>query len=166
MRFDRDVPRRCAVVALSFACAALLAECGSSTPVPPATPIRAPSSCSYIPVSFIRQYMGPIASTKSLTAAPNALRCQFANSGTSKTLILTIQPGDASAFATLQTTSSAGGRTITSVSRLGSSAFSITKNRRPAGMAVLSARGFMISVSANLPLTKDKLLLTELLTEY
>jgi hypothetical protein len=33
-------------------------------------------------------------------------------------------------------------------------------------MAVLSARGFMISVSANLPLTKDKLLLTELLTEY
>ena len=173
MRFERNVPRRCAIVALSFACAALLAECGSShtalprsstTSIP--TPTHAPSSCSYIPVSFIRQYLGSIASTTSLTAAPKALRCQFANSGASKTLVLTIAPGNASAFATLKTTSSAGGETTTPVSGLGLSAFSITKNRAPAGMAVLSANGLIVSVSANLPLTNDKLLLTELLTDY
>jgi|GEM_PF-4073100 len=178
MRFDRGVPRRCAVVAFSFACAALLAQCGSShappksalprsttTSAPLAVTARAPTSCAEIPVSFIRPYIGPIATTKSLTAAPRALTCQFTNSGASKTLIITIAPGNISAFAALKTTSSTAANTITPVSGLGSSAFSITKNRVPAGMAVLSAHGLIISVTANLSLAQDKQLLSELLIE-
>ncbi|MGA2036615.1 MAG: hypothetical protein ABSH04_03410 [Acidimicrobiales bacterium] len=50
------------------------------------------------------------------------------------------------------------------ISGLGSSAFSFIKNGIPNGLAVLTARGLVFSVAANLSLAQEEALFRQLMT--
>ena len=183
MPLGSHVPRRCATVALSFACLALAAACGSSiksatssgttpssntgTSTTTSAPVgtgAVPSSCSAIPVSVISPYIGGVATTRSVGQPPHGVSCEFANANASKIVILNIGGGATPAsFAALRAVSGQAGRTVTSISGLGSSAFSISKNGVPGGVDALTAQGQVFSVAANLPIAQDEALIEQLM---
>jgi hypothetical protein len=113
---------------------------------------------------LISGYIGGVATTQPLVPAPHSISCKFANSDASKSLIVNIGSGNAANFASLLTALRGGGRTITMISGLGSSAFSFIKNGIPNGLAVLTARGLVFSVAANLSLAQEEALFRQLMT--
>jgi hypothetical protein len=190
VQFDSDVPRRRATVVLSLAFLVLGAACSKSTtsaspsagtgigtgssptsaatsPPSPSGTAKVPSSCSAIPTSMIAPYIGGVAHTQSLGPPPNGVSCEFANASASKIVVVNIGGGATSAaFAALRTGAGQGGRTATSISGLGSSAFSISKNGVPGGVDVLTSQGLLFSVSSNLPLAQDEALIRQLMTVF
>ena len=101
--------------------------------------------------------------TKSL-GSPQHLSCEFANANASTIVIVNIGAGGtAAAFDALRATSAQGGRTVTSISGLGSSAFSVSKNNVPAGVSVLTTQGFVYVVESNLPIAQDEALIKQLM---
>jgi len=181
-------------IVFSVACALLLAACGSSsksaksgssttsstsgtastsaptaasspTTVGPASAAAlVPKACSAIPVSLISRYTGSVATTRSFTAAPGAVSCEFANATATSIAIVNIGTGTSASFATFKAASSGGGRTITPISGLGSTAFSISKNGIVGGVGVLTSQGVLYSVSTNLTVTQDEGLIRQLMT--
>jgi hypothetical protein len=126
------------------------------------TGAQVPSSCSAL-VSLVGAYMGGVATTKSL-GSPQHLSCEFANANASTIVIVNIEVGGTvAAFDALRATSAQGGRTVTSISGLGSSAFSVSKNGVPAGVSVLTAQGLVYAVESNLSLAQAEALIEQLM---
>ncbi len=126
------------------------------------TGAKVPSSCDAI-ASLVGTYMGGVTTTKSL-GSPQHLSCEFANTNTSTIIIVNIGAGGtAAAFDALRAISAQGGRTVTPVSGLGVSAFSVSKNNVPAGVAVLTAQGLIYDVTSNLPIAQDDALIKQLM---
>ncbi len=124
------------------------------------TGAKVPSSCDAI-ASLVGTYMGGVTTTKSLG---RHLSCEFANTNTSTIIIVNIGAGGtAAAFDALRATSAQGGRTVTPISGLGVSAFSVSKNNVPAGVAVLTAQGLIYDVTSNLPIAQDEALIKQLM---
>ena len=121
-----------------------------------------PASCTAIPKALISTYIGSVGMTQSLKAAAGSVSCEFANGNASKIVIVNIGKGGPSAFATLRSISGAGGRTVTAINGLGTSAFSITRNGVPGGLVVLTPQGVLYSISANLPVAQDEALIQQL----
>ena len=123
---------------------------------------KVPNSCNAI-ASLVGGYIGGVAMTKSL-GAPQHLSCEFANANASTIVIVNIGVGGtAAAFDTLRATSAQGGRTVTSISGLGASAFSVSKNGVPGGVSVLTAQGLVYVVESNLPIAQDEALIKQLM---
>ena len=146
------------------------------SPVPAATPssvftaapaaisagAQVPSSCSAI-VSLVGAYTGGVATTKSL-GSPQHLSCEFANADASTIVVVNIGVGGtAASFDALRAESAKGGRTVASISGLGVSAFSVSKNNVPAGVSVLTAQGLLYDVNSNLPIAQDQALIEQLM---
>ena len=183
MAFGTHARRRWSTAALSIAFVALVPACGgsassntiagspasggsaSTSPSAPAgSSAQVPTSCSQIPVSLIGHYTGGVATTKSLGPTSSGVSCEFANSTASKIVIVNIGAGATDAtFATLRAKSGQNGRTTTSISGLGSSAFSISNNGAPGGVNVLTDQGQVFSVAANLPFAQDEALISQLM---
>jgi hypothetical protein len=107
--------------------------------------------------------MGGVATTKSL-GVPQHLSCEFANANASTIIVVNIGVGGTAAnFDTLRSTSGKGGRTVTSISGLGVSAFSVSKNDVPAGISVLTDQGLVYVVNSNISLAQDKSLIEQLM---
>jgi hypothetical protein len=134
----------------------------TAAPAATNTGAQVPSSCSAI-VSLVGAYTGGVATTKSL-GSPQHLSCEFANANASNIVIVNIGVGGTvAAFDTLRATSAQGGRTVTSISGLGASAFSVSKNNVPAGVSVLTAQGLVYVVNSNLPIARDEALIEQLM---
>jgi hypothetical protein len=112
---------------------------------------------------LVGAYTGGVATTKSL-GSPQHLSCEFANASASAIVIVNIGVGgSAAAFDALRAASAQGGRTVTSISGLGASAFSVSKNNVPAGVSVLTAQGLVYVVTSNLPIAQDEALIEQLM---
>jgi hypothetical protein len=121
-----------------------------------------PSSCKALE-SLIGTYMGGVATTKSL-GVPQHLSCEFANTDASIIIVVNIGVGGtAAAFDALRSSSAKGGRTVTEISGLGASAFSVSKNNVPAGVSVLTDQGLVYDVNSNLPIAQDQSLIEQLM---
>ena len=126
------------------------------------TGAQVPNSCSALE-SLVGSYIGGIATTKSL-GSPQHLSCEFANANASTIVIVNIGVGGTvAAFDTLRSTSAKGGRTVTSISGLGASAFSVSKNGVPTGVSVLTAQGLVYVVESNLSIDRDESLIEQLM---
>jgi hypothetical protein len=127
------------------------------------TGAQVPSSCSAL-VSLVGTYMaGGVANTKSL-GSPQHLSCEFANANASTIVIVDIGVGGTTAaFDALRATSAQGGRTVTPISGLGASAFSVSKNGVTAGVSVLTAQGLVYVVESNLSLAQAEALIEQLM---
>lgn len=126
------------------------------------TGVKVPSSCSAI-VSLAGAYTGGVATTKSL-GTPQHLSCEFVNSNASTIVIVNIGVGGTTAaFDALRATSAQGGRTVTPISGLGASAFSVSKNGVPGGVSVLTAQDLVYAVESNLPIAQDEALIEQLM---
>ncbi len=138
---------------------------GSTVTVAPAVAgigAQVPGSCSAI-ASVVGAYIGGVGTTKSL-GSPQHLSCEFMNTGATTLAIVNIGAGGtAAAFDNLRTISAQGGRTVTPISGLGSSAFSVSKNSIPAGVSVLTDQGFVYVVESNLPIAQDEALIKQLM---
>jgi hypothetical protein len=188
-------PRLCATAALSLACAALLASCGSSgksttassstptsastegtpgtsapsasttlaTSAPAGAPAHTPASCSAIPVSVISPYTGGVATSRAFPAPGHSVSCEFANANASSIVIVNIGQGSAAAFATLRAASGGGGRTITPVPGIGSTAFSVSNGGLVRGLSVLTPQNAMYTVTTSLTLARDEALVRQLM---
>ncbi len=176
-------------VSTAFATAAclLLAACGSSTsggasvtatstaastgtsPAATGTAVGTvavlPSSCTGIPLTLIGADIGGVAVTRSL-GKPPSLSCEFANAGATHIVVVNLGAGGAAQFAVLKAASAGGGRTITPISGLGSSAFEISKAGVVRGVDALSARNVVVSVSADQPLSKTEAIVQQLVSLY
>jgi hypothetical protein len=112
---------------------------------------------------LVGAYVGGVATTKAL-GSPQHLSCEFANANASTIIIVNIGVGGtAAAFDALRVTSAQGGRTVTPISGLGMSAFSVSKGNVPAGVAVLTAQGLVYDVNSNLPIAQDEALIKQLM---
>jgi len=126
------------------------------------TGANVPPSCSALEV-LVGSYMGGVATTKSL-GSPQHLSCEFANANASKIIVVNIGIGGTVAnFDTLRSTSGKNGRTVTPISGLGASAFSVSKNGVPAGVSVLTDQGLVYVVNSNLPIDQDQALILQLM---
>ncbi len=138
---------------------------GSTVTVAPAVAgigAQVPGSCSAI-ASVVGAYIGGVGTTKSL-GSPQHLSCEFMNTGATTLAVVNIGAGGtAAAFDNLRTISAQGGRTVTPISGLGSSAFSVSKNSIPAGVSVLTDQGFVYVVESNLPIAQDEALIKQLM---
>ena len=176
-------------VSPAFAAAAclLLAACGSSTsggPSATATPTvpstgtsptatgsaagitaALPTSCAGIPLTLIGADIGGVAVTRSL-GTPPSLSCEFANAGATHIVIVNLGAGGAAQFAVLKAASAGGGRTITPLTGLGSSAFEISKAGVVRGVDALTAQNVVVSVSADQPLPKTEAIVQQLVSLY
>lgn len=143
----------------------LLATSSVSTATSAATAAmggQVPSSCSALE-SLVGAYIGGVATTQSLGSAQH-LSCEYANAKASNIIIVDIGAGGTSAsFDALRTSSAKGGRTVTAISGLGASAFSVSKNGIPAGVSVLTAQGFVYVVESNLSIDQDESLIKQLM---
>ena len=134
----------------------------TATSAAAASGAQVPNSCNDL-VSLVGTYMGGVATTKSL-GSPNHLSCEYANANASTIIVVNIGVGGTAAnFAALKASSAQGGRTVTSVSGLGTEAFSVSKNNVPAGLSVLSANGLLYVVNSNLPIAQDQSLMEQLM---
>src|SRR5579859_7539460 len=145
----------------------------SATPAAPSSTVSAatavsgaggkvPSSCDAI-ASLVGSYMGGVGTTKSL-GKPQHLSCEFANANATAIIIVNIGVGGTqAAFDALRATSGQGGRTVTPVSGLGISAFSVSKGKVPAGVAALTADGLIYDVNSNLSIDQDVALIKQLM---
>jgi len=146
----------------------------SATPAAPSSTVSAatavsaaggkvPSSCDAI-VSVVGAYIpGGVATTRSLGSLQH-LSCEFANANATTIIIVNIGVGGTqAAFDALRATSGQGGRTVTPVSGLGVSAFSVSKGKVPAGVAALTADGLIYDVTANLTIDQDVALIKQLM---
>ena len=126
------------------------------------TRAQVPSSCNTL-VSLVGAYTGGVATTKSL-GSPQHLSCEFMNASASTLVIVNIgADGTAAAFDTLRAISAQDGRTVTPISGLGTTAFSVSKNGVPAGVSVLTAQGHVYAVESNLPIAQDEALIKQLM---
>jgi hypothetical protein len=127
------------------------------------TGAQVPNSCSAI-ASLVGAYIaGGVATTKSL-GAPQHLSCEFANANASTIVIVDIGVGGTvAAFDALRATSAQGGRTVTPISGLGATAFSVSKNGVTAGVSVLTAQGLVYVVESNLSIAQDQALIEQLM---
>ena len=126
------------------------------------TGAQVPSSCDAL-VTLVGTYIGGVATTKSL-GTPQHLSCEFANTAASTIAIVDIGVGGTAAnFDALRVSSAKGGRTVTPISGLGASAFSVSKNNVPAGVSVLTAEGLVYVVESNLTIDQDESLIKELM---
>ena len=127
-----------------------------------ATGGQVPNACSDL-VKLVGSYMGGVATTKSL-GSPQHLSCEFANSNASTIIVVNIGVGGTVAnFDALRTSSGKNGRTVTTISGLGASAFSVSKNGVPAGVSVLTDQGLVYVVNSNLPIDQDQALILQLM---
>ena len=134
----------------------------TATSAAAASGAKVPNSCNDL-VSLVGTYMGGVATTKSL-GSPQHLSCEYANANASAIIVVNIGVGGTDAnFAALKSTSAQGGRTVTSVSGLGTQAFSVSKNNVPAGLSVFSAQGLIYVVNSNLPIAQDQSLMEQLM---
>jgi len=123
---------------------------------------QVPSSCNDL-VTLVGAYMGGVAMTQSL-GSPQHLSCEFANANAATIIVVNIGAGGTpSAFDTLRAKSAQGGRTVTPIDGLGASAFSVSKNGKPAGISVLTAQGLVYVVESDLSLDKDESLIKQLM---
>ena len=123
---------------------------------------QVPGSCDDL-VTLVGTYMGGVAMTKSL-GTPQHLSCEFANADASTIIVVNIGVGGTpAAFDALRSTSAKGGRTVTSIDGLGASAFSVSKNGKPAGISVLTDQGFVYAVISNLAIAQDEALIEQLM---
>jgi len=121
-----------------------------------------PDSCNALE-SLIDPYIGGVATTKSL-GVPQHLSCEFANADASTIIVVNIGVGGTpAAFDALRSSSAKDGRTVTEISGLGVSAFSVSKNNVPAGVSVLSDQGIVYVVNSNLPIAQDQSLIEQLM---
>ena len=105
--------------------------------------------------------LGGTIETTSLADAPE-VSCQFA-SDSGSLVYVKIGPGTAGDLASLKVSSSGGGRKITPIHGIGTSAFAITKNGTAGGVAALSAQGIVVSVESTLTLAQDETLVRNLI---
>jgi hypothetical protein len=92
------------------------------------------------------------------------LSCEFANADASNIVVVNIGVGGTAAnFDALRTSSAKNGRTATTISGLGVSAFSVSKNGVPAGVSVLTAEGLVYVVNSNLSIDQDTSLIVQLM---
>ncbi len=124
-----------------------------------------PTSCAGIPLTLIGADIGGVAVTRSLGTAPS-LSCEFANAGATHIIVVNLGAGGAAQFAVLKAASAGGGRTITPIPGLGSSAFEISKAGVVRGVDALSARNVVVSVSADQPLPKTEAIVQQLVSLY
>ena len=134
----------------------------TTAPAAASTGSQVPGSCDAI-ASLVGTYIGGVATTKSL-GSPQHLSCEFMNTNASTIAIVNIGAGGtAAAFDNLRTISAQGGRTVTPISGLGTSAFSVSKNNVPAGVSVLTDQNFVYVVETNLPIAQDEALIRQLM---
>lgn len=118
----------------------------SATPAGAAAPAAGtgPASCAAIPVSVF----APAAVTLKMTfptSSPAHLSCEFASADATAVFILNMGPSTAAAFATLMATT-AKTETVTPLSGLGASAFTITKDGKTAGVETITSGGLLVSL--------------------
>jgi len=158
----REPKRNPTRIPLSAAATETLGSATTATPAAVSATAQVPSSCNAI-ASLVGGYIGGVAMTKSL-GSPQHLSCEFANANASTIVIVNIGAGGtAAAFDALRATSARGGRTVSSISGLGASAFSVSKNNVPAGVSVLTTQGFVYVVESNLPIAQDEALIKQLM---
>jgi hypothetical protein len=172
-----------ALAAGSVVCLVLLAGCGSggskggsSGATGPSTTGKAqpttataqvPTSCSAVPLSVLDPFLPGAKLALALGPVPHGISCEFSNSTATSIVILNIgSGGTAASFAQLRATSAGGGRTATSVSGLGTDAFSISKGGKVAGVDAIDSHGVIFSVASSLTLDQDEQLLTQLMSLY
>ncbi len=135
----------------------------AAAPIAASASAQVPSSCNAI-ASTVGAYIGGVGTTKSL-GSPQHLSCEFMNTSATTLAIVNIGAGGTTAaFDNLRTISAQGGRTVTPISGLGSSAFSVSKNNIPAGVSVLTDQGFVYVVESNLPIAQDEALIKQLMS--
>ena len=79
------------------------------------------------------------------TSSPAHLSCEFASADDTAVFILNMGPSTASAFATLMTTT-AKTETVTPLSGLGASAFTITKDGKIVGVETITSGSLLVSL--------------------
>lgn len=157
------VPKRASTSVPSSAAITETPASVSAAPVVSSASAQVPGSCSAI-ASLVGTYMaGGVSTTKSLVPAPK-FSCEFGNASATTIIIINIGAGaTASAFDALKATSAQGGRTVTAIDGLGTSAFAVSKNGVPGGVSVLTAQGMLYVVESNLPIAKDQALIEQLM---
>ncbi|HTP08924.1 MAG TPA: hypothetical protein VMP08_11780 [Anaerolineae bacterium] len=135
----------------------------TAVPAVAGTGAQVPGSCNAI-APIVGAYIGGVGTTKSL-GVPQHLSCEFMNTSATTLAVVNIGAGGtAAAFDALRTTSAQGGRTVTPISGLGASAFSVSKNNVPAGVSVITDQGLVYAVITNLPIAQDEALIKQLMS--
>lgn len=133
---------------------------GEPSSIPAAATTHTSKSCTSLE-KIVSPVIGGAAETTSL-ADPPEVSCQFASDNGS-IVYVKIGPGTAADLASARTASGGGGRTITAIHGLGSSAFAITKDGQAGGVVALSPHGTLVSVESTLTLAQDEALARKLL---
>ena len=161
-----------ALALVAAACSGGTTTGAGSSPQPTSSitnggPARAvlPGSCNEVK-SFVDPYVGGVATTKSLGAPVEGVSCEFANANATTIVVLNMGLATANEFAALRSSSGGGGRTITAVAGLGTTAFEVSKGGKPGGMAALSSNDVLVSVTANVSFDQDRSLIQQLLAKY
>ncbi|MEJ1231394.1 MAG: hypothetical protein WDM88_13280 [Galbitalea sp.] len=101
-----------------------------------------------------------------LEVEAGALSCQFANADATKQVILNLGPISAAAYSALQSSSAAGGRAVSTVPDLGTSAFAVSSGGVTGGVTAKSAAGNVYSINSNLTQDQDVALIKQWLALY
>ena len=157
---------------VAAACRGGTSSGGGTSPQPTSSitnggPARAllPGSCAEVK-SYIDPVVGGVATTKSLGVPGQGVSCEFANANATTIVVLNLGLSTPDEFAALRSSSGGGGRTTASVSGLGTTAFEVSKDGKPGGMAALSTNDVLISVTANVSFDQDRSLIEQLLAKY
>ena len=92
--------------------------------------------------------------------------CEFAKANASTIVVLNIGLSTPDEFAALRSAFGGGNRTTMTVSGLGTTAFEISNDGKPGGMAALSPNDVLVSVTANISFDQDRSLIQQLLSKY
>jgi hypothetical protein len=160
------------IAVVGVACSGTTTTSSGSSPQPTSGitnggPARAvlPGSCDEVK-SYIDPYVGGVAKTTSLGVKGQGVSCEFFNASATIGVVLNMGLGTPAEFAALRSISGQGGRTTTTVSGLGSTAFEVSKDGKPGGMAALSPNDVLVSVTANISFDQDRSLIQQLLAKY
>ena len=145
-----------AVAASTSRAGATVASTGSASPTSVAA-IRLPNSCGALNAT-VAHFIGRVGMSRSLASRAVGVSCEIANANTTSIVIINLGPASAAQLAVLRAASGGGGRTITTVSGQGASAFSVSKNGVVHGFAVLTTQGTLCSVTTGLSLAQDEAL--------
>ncbi len=177
---------RVAAVAIGLAALTAVSACSSGTSQPSAAKAanpsasasaatsggasaatqKIPSSCSGLPSTLLGADLGGVSTAKDLKVEAGALSCQFANADATKQVILNLGPISAAAYSALQSSSAAGGRTVSTVPDLGTSAFAVSSGGVTGGVTAKSAAGNVYSINSNLTQDQDVALIKQWLALY
>ncbi len=133
---------------------------GEPSSIPEAATTHSSKTCTSLE-KIVSPVLGGTAETTSL-ADPPEVSCQFASDNGS-IVYVKVGPGTAADLASAKTAAGGGGRKITAIHGLGSSAFAITKDGQAGGVVALGPKGTLVSVESTLTLAQDEALARKLL---